>query len=220
MRERCDEVGARLHVADFSELHSEFDSLFGQSFTYRGEVYALPLLGANQLRNAAVVLELVEVLRRRGWALDQSDVEHGLYAVSWPGRFELVNDEPCFIVDGGHNPQCAQAVAENLRSYFPDSRRVLLVGVLKDKDYAGIFDALDPVADEYVCIAPDSVRALPAEELGKFLEKYGKDVTVCESIKDGVSMALDIAGDDPDTMICAVGSLYSVGEIRACFEKY
>ena len=62
--------------------------------------------------------------------------------------------------------------------------------------------------------------ALPAEELGKFLEKYGRDVTVCESIKDGVSMALDIAGDDPDTMICAVGSLYSVGEIRACFEKY
>ena len=97
---------------------------------------------------------------------------------------------------------------------------LLLVGVLKDKDYAGIFDALDPVADEYVCIAPDSVRALPAEELGKFLEKYGKDVNVCESIKDGVSMALDIAGDDPDTMICAVGSLYSVGEIRACFEKY
>ncbi len=44
VRERCDEVGARLHVADFSELHSEFDSLFGQSFTYRGEVYALPLL--------------------------------------------------------------------------------------------------------------------------------------------------------------------------------
>ena len=220
VRERCDEVGARLHVADFSELHSEFDSLFGQSFTYRGEVYALPLLGANQLRNAAVVLELVEVLRRRGWALDQSDVEHGLYAVSWPGRFELVNDEPCFIVDGGHNPQCAQTVAENLRSYFPDSHRVLLVGVLKDKDYAGIFDALDPVADEYVCIAPDSVRALPAEELGKFLEKYGKDVIVCESIKDGVSTALDIAGDDPDTMICAVGSLYSVGEIRACFEKY
>ena len=220
VRERCDEVGARLHVADFSELHSEFDSLFGQSFTYRGEVYALPLLGANQLRNAAVVLELVEVLRRRGWALDQSDVEHGLYAVSWPGRFELVNDEPCFIVDGGHNPQCAQTVAENLREYFPDSRRVLLVGVLKDKDYAGIFDALDPAADEYVCIAPDSSRALPAEELGKFLEKYGKDVTVCESIKDGVSTALDIAGDDGDTMICAVGSLYSVGEIRACFEKY
>ena len=109
----------------------------------------------------------MEVLRRRGWALDQSDVEHGLYAVSWPGRFELVNDEPCFIVDGGHNPQCAQTVAENLRSYFPDSRRVLLVGVLKDKDYAGIFDALDPVADEYVCIAPDSQRALPGGGAGE-----------------------------------------------------
>ncbi len=142
--------------------------------------------------------------------------------MSWPGRFELVNDEPCFIVDGGHNPQCAQTVAENLRSYFPDSRRVLLVGVLKDKGLRGYFDdALDPVADEYVCIAPDSQRARCRRRSWENSWKNTARTSTCaKSIKDGVSMALDIAGDDPDTMICAVGSLYSVGEIRACFEKY
>ena len=221
IEDRCKAVGAKLHKADFADIHLLSHDLTGQVFDWeRFKRLKLPLLGDHQLHNAAVALTTATVMQQRGWKLTDDDIREGLASVRWPGRFDVRRSDPLFIIDGGHNPQCAQTVAENLRSYFPDSRRVLLVGVLKDKDYAGIFDALDPVADEYVCIAPDSQRALPAEELGKFLEKYGKDVNVCESIKDGVSMALDIAGDDPDTMICAVGSLYSVGEIRACFEKY
>ena len=218
VRRRCEEEGATLRIPDFSQIHSEFDSLYGQSFTYKGEAYALPLLGAHQLKNAAVVLELAEVLRARGWKLEQSDVEHGLYAVSWPGRFELLSDEPLFVVDGGHNPQCAQTVADGLRRYFPDKRRILLLGILRDKDYAEVTDILDPVADEYICITPSSGRALPAAELAEHLKRYGKPVTVCDSIKDGVSAALDRS--DGDSVVCAVGSLYSVGEIRACFERY
>ena len=173
VRERCDEVGARLHVADFSELHSEFDSLFGQSFTYRGEVYALPLLGANQLCNAAVVLELVEVLRRRGWALDQSDVEHGLYAVSWPGRFELVNDEPCFIVDGGHNPQCAQALAASLRGLYGGKKLIFLIGVLADKDWQSMVGEVLPLAKAIVTVRPESERAKDENELAAWVRAQG-----------------------------------------------
>ena len=218
IRARCEELGVPLHVADFSQIVSEFDSLYGQSFSYRGEPYALPLLGRHQLKNAATVLELVEVLRRKGWKLEQSDVEHGLYAVSWPGRFELLSDDPLFVVDGGHNPQCAQTVAENLLHYFPDKRRILLLGILRDKDVAGLTDILDPAADEYLCITPDSFRALPAAELAEHLKRYGKPVTVCDSIRDGVTAALKRS--DGDTVVCAVGSLYSVGEIRYFFGKY
>ena len=218
IRARCEELGVPLHIADFSQIVSEFDSLYGQSFSYRGEPYALPLLGRHQLKNAATVLELVEVLRRKGWKLEQSDVEHGLYAVSWPGRFELLSDDPLFVVDGGHNPQCAQTVAENLLHYFPDKRRILLLGILRDKDVTGLTDILDPAADEYLCITPDSFRALPAAELAEHLKRYGKPVTVCDSIRDGVTAALERS--DGDTVVCAVGSLYSVGEIRYFFGKY
>ena len=218
VRRRCEELGVPLHIADFSQIKSEFDSLYGQSFSYKGEVYALPLLGGHQLKNAAVVLELIEVLRGRGWKLEQGDVEHGLYAVHWPGRFELVSEEPLFVVDGGHNPQCAQTVRENLLHYFPNKRRILLLGILRDKDYAGLTEILDGAADEYICITPDSPRALPAAELADFLKRYNKAVAVCESIRDGVSLALDRSDDE--SVVCAVGSLYSVGEIRACFEKY
>ena len=214
-RQKAREVGAGLHVADFSQLVPEFDSLEGQSFTYRGEPYALALLGDHQLRNAAVVLETVEVLRRRGWRISHEAVEHGLYATAWPARFELVSEEPPFIVDGGHNPQCAESVRRNLLHYFPESRRVLLVGVLRDKDYPALFDILNEAADAWVCVTPNSERALPAAELGKFLERYGKPVTVCESIPDGVETAREQAGEDG--MACAVGSLYMAGAVRACF---
>ena len=219
IRRRCEEEDASLRIADFSEIKPEFDSLMGQSFRYMDEIYALPLLGSHQLKNAAVVLELVDVLRARGWKLEQSDVEHGIYAVSWPGRFELINDEPEFIVDGGHNPQCAQSVRDNLLHYFPGIYRVLLVGVLKDKDFESLADILNEAADEYVCISPSNPRALPAAELADSLEKYGKRITVCTSIEDGVETAMDIAAGK-NGMVCAVGSLYSVGEIRAYFELY
>ena len=218
VQKRCDELGITLHIPDFDAIKVEFDSLYGQTFTYKGESYALPLLGAHQLKNAATVLEVVEVLRGRGWKLEQSDVEHGLYAVHWPGRFELLSEEPLFVVDGGHNPQCAQTVRDNLLRYFPDKRRILLLGVLRDKDYPALAEILNEAADEYICITPDSHRALPAGELADFLNRYNKPVAVCDSIRDGVSLALDRS--DEGSVVCAVGSLYSVGEIRACFERY
>lgn len=215
VREQCEARGARLHIADFGAVKREFDSLEGQVFSYKGESYAIPLLGAHQLKNAAVVLEAVEVLRARGWNLEQSDVEHGLYAVSWPARFEIVADEPYVVVDGGHNPQCAQTVVENLKHYFPASRRVLLIGVLADKNYMELTEILNEAADEYVCVTPDCERALPAEELAACLARFGKPVQTAPSIRDGVSAALDAAGSTG--MVCAVGSLYIDGEVRACF---
>ena len=218
VRERCEAVGASLRVADLTQLQGEFDSLEGQVFRYRGASYAIPLLGEQQLRNAAVVLEVAEILREKGWKLPHEAVEHGLYAVSWPARFELLRAEPPFVVDGGHNPQCAMTVAESLLRYFPDRRRVLLVGVLADKDYEGLFDILDVAADAYFCVTPASARALPADRLAAFLSRYGKPVTVCPDIPAGVEAASAAAGEDG--VACAVGSLYMAGAVRACFGLY
>ena len=218
MRTICAERCCELRIADFSAIRPEFDSLEGQVFTYKNEPYAIPLLGAHQMKNAAVVIEAVGVLREKGWHIEQDALEHGLYAVSWPALFELLREEPPFVVDGGHNVQCAETVADNLRRYFPDTRRVLLIGVLRDKDYEGMLSVLAPAADAFVCVTPDSPRALPAEELAAHLERYGKPVTACGSIREGVSEAQDQAGDD--AMVCAVGSLYMAGEIRYCMGMY
>ena len=215
VRRVCEEKGARLTVAAFSRIRPEFDCLDGQVFTYKDEPCAITLLGAHQRKNAAVVIEIAGALRRRGWRIERDALEHGLYAAAWPARFELVSEEPPFVVDGGHNPQCAQTVADNLRTYFPGRRRVLLLGVLADKDYPAMLDILAPEADAFVCVAPDSPRALPAEALAAALARFGRPTEVCAAIPDGVAAAQELAG--ADGMVCAVGSLYMAGAIRACF---
>ena len=219
VEKECKALGAHFHKTDFSQLELEFDSLDGQAFSYKGENYAIPLLGEHQRRNAAVVIELAEVLCHKGWKIEQEDLEHGLYSVFWPARFEVLSDEPYFVLDGGHNPQCAATVVSCLADYFPGTKHILLVGVLKDKDYEKLFSILNLAADAYVCVTPESPRALPAKELAEHLQKYGKPVTACESIDEGVFTAIDLANEQ-EGMVCAAGSLYMAGTIRACFGLY
>ena len=219
IRNVCREKNAPLRTADFSQIVPEFDSLEGQVFSYKGTPYALPLLGAYQQRNASVVIETAEVLRKKGWKIPPEALEHGLYAVSWPARFEVLADDPYFVLDGGHNPQCASELVENLSHYFPEQKHIILSGVLRDKDYASIFSILGKSGSEFVCITPDSPRALPAEELADFLRRNGMKATACETIADGVYEALDRA-KKCGGMVCAAGSLYLAGPIREIFGCY
>jgi dihydrofolate synthase/folylpolyglutamate synthase len=215
VKERCREIGVTLRIADAGRLQALSDSLEGQAFRYRDEdEYFLPLLGEHQLHNTAVVLETVEALREAGYSIGGEAVRLGLRSTRWPARFELVGRDPYFIVDGGHNPQCAETIARSLEHYFPDMRRVLLLGMLGDKDYMSVCGILAPCADAFVTITPDSPRALPAADLAAYLRRFGKPVTVCASIAEGVAEARRQAKGG---MACSVGSLYTAGAVRAQF---
>ena len=114
LRGTCARLGIPLTEADADAIEPLRDSVDGQTFSYRGAVYDLPLLGRHQLRNAAVALETVAALRARGWRIPDAAVHAGLAQVRWPARFEVLRRAPWFVLDGGHNPQCAQTVADNL----------------------------------------------------------------------------------------------------------
>ncbi len=212
LHEICAQRGIPLTEADAAAIVPLTDGVDGQTFTYRGTEYALPLLGAHQLRNAAVALETVTALRARGWRIPDAAVRAGLAQVRWPARFELLRRAPWFVLDGGHNPQCAQTVADNLARYFLGRRITLLVGVLADKDYPAMLAALDTQAAAYIAATPLSPRALPAAELGDYLKRFGKPVTVCADPAQAAELALAHAA--PEDVICAVGSLYMAGAIR------
>ena len=215
IRSRCEQLGCPLTVTDPGKLEVLPGGIGRLEFVYRGERYATPLLGEHQAKNAAAVLETVSVLRGEGYDIPDSAVRAGLETVKWPARFEIISEKPWFVVDGGHNPQCAETVAANIRRYFPDIHTVLLTGVLADKDYGSLADILAPAADEFVTVAPNSPRALSAGDYAEFLEKYGKPVTACGSIAAGVAEARRRAGDGG--LVVAVGSLYMAGPIRDCF---
>lgn len=210
VKQVCAEQGAILHIAGVEEMEVLSDTMDGQKFLWKGRELTLPLLGEHQRHNAAVALTVAEVLGLSGQA-----VADGLAAARWPGRFEVLSRKPWFIVDGGHNPQCAETIAYNLNYYFPGKKAVILIGMLADKDYSEVCDLVEPYAEQFVTVTPDSYRALSAEELAKQLSRYGKPVTPCASVAEGVKRACELAG--PEGLVCAFGSLYMTGEIRACF---
>ena len=165
-REICAERGAVWRGAAFDTLQERAHSLAGQRFDYKDEKdLTLHLLGEHQLRNAALAIETVSVLREKGWNIPESALREGLSAARWEARFELLRADPPVIADGAHNPQCVEALAHSLDVYLPGRKVVFLLGVLADKDYETMLARLLPYGKEFICLTPDSPRALGADEL-------------------------------------------------------
>lgn len=214
----CRARNASLCQPDFSAIVPGDFSLEGQTFSYKGwRGLRIPLVGAYQMNNAAVVLETVEVLRQRGWNISDEAVRQGLADTRWPARFEVLRRDPVFIVDGGHNPHGIRATAESLRRLFPGRKITFVTGVMADKDVEHILGLIVPLADQFFTVRPDNPRAMDAGELAARIEAMGAKATACASVRDGVDRAIQAEG--PHGVACALGSLYMSGEVRSCFGK-
>lgn len=214
----CRARNASLCQPDFSAIVPGDFSLEGQTFSYKGwRGLRIPLVGAYQMNNAAVVLETVEVLRQRGWNISDEAVRKGLADTRWPARFEVLRRDPVFIVDGGHNPHGIRATAESLSRLFPGRKITFVTGVMADKDVEHILGLIVPLADQFFTVRPDNPRAMDAGELAARIEAMGAKATACASVRDGVDRAIQAEG--PHGVACALGSLYMSGEVRSCFGK-
>lgn len=218
IRQRCESLSVPLHLADFADIHLKQADLTGQRFDWQMlSDLQLPLLGQHQLHNAAVALTTVRVLQDRGWRIDASHIRRGLADTQWPGRFQIIGREPLFIIDGGHNPQCIQALEQNIRDYLPGRALTVLTGVMEDKDYHCMYRSIAPYADAFVAVTPDNPRSLPASELAAYLRSFGKPVADCASIPEGVALARRLAGTS-GTVLC-YGSLYLLGDVIAALTE-
>lgn len=205
---------------DVSLRKADFDGLVLKAHTLEGQVFdcgsrknlVLPLLGDHQLHNASVVLSIADTLIGEGWKISEQNIYDGIRDVRWPGRFDIVCRKPLFIIDGGHNPQCIEALVKNIRDYLAGKKVIALTGVLADKDYADMYKPVMPLVDRFVCITPPNPRKLEAEQLARYLRQAGAQAQASESILDGVKKAMELAGKDG--VVLCFGSLYSIGGIR------
>ncbi len=212
----CRKKGASLRIAEDDEIELHYDDLSGQDFCYCDDTpLHLNLLGDHQCRNAATVLEAVEILRQKKWKIKPEAVEKGLREVKWPARFELLSEKPYVVADGGHNVPCAEALRGNLEYYFEGKKAVMVIGMMADKDVEGFLDVIAPCAGAFVCVPVDNPRALKPEKLAEKLRKYKKTCLVAPSVAEGIAMAKGAAGKGG--LVCATGSLYLMGPVRECF---
>ncbi|MDR3269999.1 MAG: bifunctional folylpolyglutamate synthase/dihydrofolate synthase, partial [Peptococcaceae bacterium] len=189
----------------------------GQSFDLYGIQEVFPalkmrLVGAHQFRNAAVAVTIGELLRMEyGVRIPTAAVYEALRDVQWPGRLELISLRPKILLDGAHNPDGAQALAEALRLYKRRRLRMCL-GILADKEREKVLDILVPLADELIITRPNSERAGDWETVATYAGKFGKPVRAVADPQDAAQAG--IAGLSPDDMLCVSGSLYMLADLR------
>jgi dihydrofolate synthase/folylpolyglutamate synthase len=170
---------------------------------------ALSLLGDHQQLNAALALATVEVLQK---AIPVSDaaIRTGLGTVQWPGRMQLITrpSGQKILLDGAHNVAGVQALRRTLEKQFGGTRPTLVLGVLQDKDWRHICEALAPLAVRIVTVPVASERTANAPELAAACRAANPaaEIFACDS----PAAALEkVASDD---FVVVTGSLYLVGE--------
>lgn len=215
----CGEKGARLRMVKQDEISDVRYGFEDQSFTYKGiRDLKTGLAGSCQIENAALAVETLEALGKKGFAVSEEHIRKGLASVVWPGRFTRIGEDPLFIVDGAHNRDAADRLSETLKLYFPDRRKVFIIGVLADKDYEYVVRQLAPLAAKIVTVeTPDNPRALPAEKLAECVRKYNDQTEAAAGIEDAVQRARSLAGRED--MILAFGSLSYLGELMRTVRK-
>lgn len=154
----------------------------------------------------------IDLLRGEGWKIPETAVREGLRGARLACRFETVSEDPLFVVDGAHNPQCTGSLAENLCAYYPDRKFTFIVGVLADKDYPAMLQMVLPFAKRFVTLTPQNPRALTAEVLADAIVEMGQEASAASSYREALRFAFSDGGP-----VCAFGSLYMVGLLRAAY---
>lgn len=211
--QKAQEYGCPVVIAEPELAVNRKRGLLEQFFDYKKRSRVeISLGGEYQFANAALALEVIDVLRNKGFEIPEEAVRTGLKATVWRGRFTVIAREPYFIVDGAHNRDAAGKLKETIEKYLSGRRLIYIMGVLSDKEYDVVVQTTVPYASEIITVmTPDNPRALPAEELAKTVALYHSHVQVAGSLSEAVEKAYELAGQED--VILAFGSLSYLGEI-------
>ena len=208
------EIAVGGQVISVRGLRGEYDDLF------------IPFFGEHQASNACVALAAVEsFLGASGTErLDVDLLREGFAAAETTGRLHAIRLDPTVLVDAAHNPHGAHALATAIQDSFTFDRLIGVIGVLADKDAAGVLEALEPVIDALVVTAPASPRAMPAGDLASIAEDLftGKDVFVEDDLLSAVDVAMAMAeadGDAGGTGVLITGSVVLIGDALRLFAR-
>jgi dihydrofolate synthase / folylpolyglutamate synthase len=196
---------------------------FYQTFSYMKWVdLKIPMLGKHQRLNASLAIEVVRILSKEGYAIESEAIQNGLCKTTWPGRFELLRKNPMVIIDAAHNEDGARALYQTLKEHFMGYKKIILVGLLQDKEIDKVIPHLLEDTEVVIATMPISERALSAQELSErikaYLEKEEQKTRVYTypDWKEGVNASLRFKEElgSNKSLICACGSLYLIGEVR------
>jgi dihydrofolate synthase/folylpolyglutamate synthase len=190
----------------------------GDRWTFRGREAHWPglplpaMAGAYQLRNAAAALAALEAVRDR-LPVSETAIRQGLVSARVAGRFQRIAQAPEVILDVAHNPEAARELAATLHEQPAAGRTLAVVGMLADKDAAGVFAALSGEIDAWWTCTPGSSRAQGAAALAAILrgQLNGAPIRVQPDVNTALAEARGAAREGDRILV--FGSFYTVAAV-------
>ncbi len=178
----------------------------------RGGLGYPALRGANQLLNASAVITALDSMSDQV-PVSVGDIRLGLATVELPGRFQVMPGRPSVIFDVAHNPHAASVLNENLSNmgFYPETWAVM--GMLRDKDIAGVLDRLKGRIDHWMLCNPGGPRGATAGDIAALIAAQGisGSVSMFESPADAWRATRERVG--ADDRILVFGSFLTVAEV-------
>ncbi len=200
-----------------NSLEGQILNIEGPACSLTGVTYTLP--GEYQLRNLATAIRTLLVLKDQGLNIAVENIGDSLANLRMPGRLEAVNSSPLVIVDAAHNPQGARALAESLNLLLPGRKKVLLCGLLDDKERKGILNAWAENTRAVVVTRPEGTRSKTWEEVAHAWQEMYPAIEMVkeECIETAVARSMALVGDKEFVVI--TGSFYVIDRARRVFIK-
>jgi dihydrofolate synthase/folylpolyglutamate synthase len=175
--------------------------------------YNLDLQGSYQIKNVIGVLNTIEILKQKGFLIEDNAVykalEHVQRITGLQGRWQIIQEKPLVIADTGHNQDGIKEVLENLKRYSYKKLHVVL-GVVNDKDISTILKMLPKEATYYFCKA-SIPRALDEKVLSEQAKKVGLIGKTFKTVPEALTTAKKQA--KVNDLIFVGGSTFTVADI-------
>lgn len=197
------------------QVELEASCLSGQSFSYHSSQretasYQVALLGHHQARNAALAISICDVLFEREGRelLSRELVDEALHQVVWPGRMEVVSQNPMILLDGAHNPHAVAPLIASLRELFPGQKKTILFTCIRTKALEEMLIQWQELENSRLLLTSfEDPRAYSQEEIRAAAKKHQlEEVAWREFLQNWQA--------EGDELLIVTGSLYFLSQVR------
>jgi dihydrofolate synthase / folylpolyglutamate synthase len=148
--------------------------------------------------------------------IEEESIRNGLKEAFWPGRFEVVSENPLVIIDGAHNDEGVSALVHELSTRFNGRKIHMVFTALNDKALNNMIERLDEIAEKITFTTFEYPRATPANELFEMSHSMNK------AANENWELAIleELQTMQKDDLLVITGSLYFISKVKPFLNKY
>lgn len=213
------DTSSEIYLTALTAFEIKKMDIYGSEFVLEGSntTYQVGLAGIHQIENSIIAIKVIEILnklfagKKRNFPISNVILSRGLKNVSWPGRLEILNDNPLILTDGAHNIDGITRVCSFIKTLDYKSKRAI-VAISKDKEKDDMINILDDTFDEIIFTNYSYERSSTPTELNEL--SHNKNHYFVNSIDD----AIEIINNNKYEFNIFLGSLYLVSDVRKKFK--